>query len=169
MRIVRFFSVLLILATGKAGFAQSTRKEKPGQSNLQVCLRGLPGCEFSALLPNELRLVSEASRGRNYAACTQGLRVCDPARLSVDEAKAVAASAHRRNFEKCLSGSALCIPMTLNTKEARAIIAFGRILRRGRFRCLLEISFGCVLFESHSCRHYRNESAWVNLKEPSPP
>src|SRR6266851_2483211 len=93
---------------------------EPEQSNITTCLRGLVGCDISALTPDEIKQVAAASRKHNLDYCLSGSSLCDPTRLGPGEKQSVQASRYRRNLDKCINGSATCDPMQLNPKDASA-------------------------------------------------
>jgi hypothetical protein len=60
----------------------------PGQTassyqrdNLGRCLDGIPGCDISALSPQDLPKVAAAYRRRNLESCLKGMSSCDPWRF----------------------------------------------------------------------------------------
>jgi hypothetical protein len=117
---VRGLIILAFLALALGG--QPQRKSTPPVgTNLINCVKGLSGCDISALSPDEIKQVSEASKKRNLDSCLEGSTLCDPTRLSSADATAVQASRYRRNLDKCLNGSATCNPIMLNNKDAAAV------------------------------------------------
>src|SRR5580692_10419805 len=103
------FSLGLLGLVGPATLeAQAKSAKAPGESNVQNCIKGLSGCDVSALMPDEIKQVAQASRKRNLDSCMEGSTLCDPTRLTGAEAKSVEAARYRRNLDKCMTGSFTC-------------------------------------------------------------
>src|SRR6202030_30274 len=71
---VPFCALTVYLATGVAAraFQPQSQAVTPERSNAVTCLRGLAGCDISALNPEELRLVATESKKRNLDYCLSG-------------------------------------------------------------------------------------------------
>src|SRR6516165_3996021 len=57
---------------------QAGPKPTPPSPNLLKCLKGLAGCDVSALNPSELKQVSDSAKKRNMDYCMSGSTLCDP-------------------------------------------------------------------------------------------
>src|SRR5579859_3536565 len=116
---------LFLALFGLSGFALAADKKPPSstaeQSNNLLCVKGLPGCDFSALTPDEIKQVADASLKRNLSYCMDGSSLCDPTRLTNTEITAVQTARYRRNLDKCMEGSASCNLGLLNRKDAPVV------------------------------------------------
>ena len=129
-------SIILALVSGSTAIGQQkpAPAATPVQTNLLNCLKGLSGCDVSALSPQELKQVAEASQKRNVDYCLSGSTLCDPTRLDSTQAKDVVTARYRRNLDKCLNGSATCDPVILSPKDAAS--AHAAAAGRNFDRCL---------------------------------
>src|SRR5215472_13185228 len=93
------------LIAASLAFSADRKAVTPEEPNVNLCVRGLSGCDVSALTPDELKKVAEASRKRNLDACMNLSTICDPTRLTKTEFTAVEGARYRRNLEKCQNGS----------------------------------------------------------------
>src|SRR5579863_6368726 len=82
MRSLMFSFWVLTAAVGLGGSARALpppdQAVTPERSNALTCLRGLAGCDISALNPEELKHVAAESRKRNLDYCLNGSSLCDP-------------------------------------------------------------------------------------------
>jgi len=62
----------LVASVAAKAFQPQRQAVTPERSNAVTCLRGLAGCDISALNPEELRLVATESKKRNLDYCLSG-------------------------------------------------------------------------------------------------
>src|SRR3954466_7655333 len=107
-----------------AGWAQ---QPGPGTgSNIERCLKGLPSCDVSRLLPGDLARMAESYAHRNLELCRAGAAACDPVSLPKQELLGVLTAARQRNLERCLTGSANCDPTSLGPEESLRVASARR-------------------------------------------
>src|SRR5271170_7131836 len=105
MRTVCFRSFVALCLAAAVVLAQPKKTIPAGsdRTNFLNCVRGVSGCDVSALNAADLTQVSTAAKERNIDYCLEGSALCDPTSLPAAKVPAVQAARYRRNLEKCVN------------------------------------------------------------------
>lgn len=140
-------TILRIVGVACAMLVLTGRAAEAAQNNLEVCMTGeYPSlCNYSALTPEQHRVVRAAERRENLKICMAGKysALCDYSKLTPDEAAEVRAAERRENLTVCNTGRypALCNHGLLSADELERVQAAERatnlkVCMDGRFPAL---------------------------------